>query len=157
MPRVYNKNNNAFHLRAKASELSGYKNSKINCPEYFLAILEEMKHLPVNEQTLIERRKRFGGAGVHVFKKNQFYFDKPRIQNRWLNDNILCSSQSNILKYSNIFEKSIEYYKEGLCFNQETYIAIHALKNGIDFCGAPFTTYELWRSDNSKYDNEILY
>ena len=110
--------------------------SKINCPLHFLLVMQEpcLAHIPEEERKNPEIRKRTGGATVFGF-------------NRWLNDQIIVGTQENILIYKNLFEKSIEYYKKDMCFNQETYVGAHCLINGLDFTGSDFVSYEIWREE----------
>lgn len=110
--------------------------NKINCPAHFLLLPEEpqLNHLSDEERQQWPVRQRPGGAGVIG-------------TDRWLNDQIITGSQNNILIYKNLYEKAIEYGKEGICFNQETYLGFHCLKNGLDFTGTDFVTYEIWRQE----------
>jgi hypothetical protein len=65
--------------------------------------------------------------------------------NKPFNDQIIVGSQKNILSFQDIFEKVINYSKEGIHFNPETLYGIHAQRKGLDFLGTDFVRYELWR------------
>jgi hypothetical protein len=110
--------------------------NKVNCPEHFLMHYEDphMRYIPPEQRSIrdIEIRKVKGGAGVFGF-------------NRWLNDQILCGSQEKMLIYATLSDRLIEYVRENICFNNETLIGAHLIKNGIEFGPSNFVTYELWR------------
>ena len=115
--------------------------TKLNCPAYFCIAPEheQLVNLPFQEKIKAHIRKRPNGAGVYG------------MPGRWFNDQVMCGSQETILKYSSFFDKAPDYFREGITFTNETCIAFHAIKNGIDFCGTDFITYDLWRLTQSEY------
>lgn len=112
---------------------------RINCPSSFLIFPDEPELLGLEPhlRTGVDVRRRFGGAGV-------WWPESPNEQ-RWLNDQIIAGSQESMLRYASLFESAPDYLREGICYNQETYIGVHAVKTGMGFTHSPFVSYELWR------------
>jgi hypothetical protein len=106
----------------------------INCPQHFLNPYIMPDHSIRGNETDINNRKLREGARV-------FGFD------RWLNDQILCGTQENMLVFSNLFDKLVEHVNDGVLLNNETLIGAHLIKNNIQFDGCDFIIYELWRNE----------
>ena len=63
------------------------------------------------------------------------------------NDQFLAGSQKNMLIWSNIAQKSFDYFREGMYFSTENLMAYHLMKNNIDWYGARYIEYSLWRNE----------
>jgi hypothetical protein len=71
------------------------------------------------------------------------------------NDQILAGSQSKMLSFASAYDSIIRYHKEGICFNTETLLGIHCVRNGIPFTGSNYILYELWR--DCSFDTNVGY
>jgi hypothetical protein len=112
----------------------------INCPKFFAIdpSHEQLIHLSDEEKKRIHNRRRQGGAGIHGF-------------NRWINDNILCGNQENMLRLANVYDCIPKYKNAGICFNYETIIGYHMIHNNIPLTDTDFAVYELWRPDRFEW------
>jgi hypothetical protein len=63
------------------------------------------------------------------------------------NDQVVVGSQRNMLALCDLSGKTMEYVSSGVHFNTETLFGWHLGKNGIDWTGTNFITYELWRHE----------
>jgi hypothetical protein len=104
---------------------------------------QQLKDMPWDDRKPAIHRRRPGGAGVHASQ-----LVGP---GRWFNDNIVFGSQEKMLTYTNYYDSVIKYFHEGICFNTETMLAVHAFKNGLEWCGTDVITYEVWRQTAFEY------
>lgn len=116
------------------------KMNAINCPKFFAIdpSHEQLLHLPDEQKKWIHNRRRQGGAGIHGF-------------NRWINDNILCGSQENMLRFADLYDRIPDYQAIGVCFNYETMVGYHTIHNNIPLTDTDFAVYELWRPDRFEW------
>lgn len=115
--------------------------NKINYPAYHMCAPDNpsLFHLDEEVKKQVDVRIRSGGAGIFGFP------------GQWFNDQFICGTQENILKFSNIFDMIVEYYNDNVFLNTETYLGVHCMKNNINFIGTDFTTYEMWRPNKAEY------
>ena len=61
-------------------------------------------------------------------------------------DVLLAGSQSNMLVFATAYDNIIGYHKrDRICFNTETLLGNHCLRNGIDWTGDNIILHQLWR------------
>lgn len=113
----------------------------INYPARFLVTTNHhsVNHLSLEERIKIPSRIRHGAAGVFGFPGQMF------------NDQFICGTQVNMLKFVNLFNMVPQYYKENIMLNSETYLAYHCMKNKLNFVGTDSILYEIWREDTPNY------
>jgi hypothetical protein len=70
--------------------------------------------------------------------------------NKQFCDQMLVGSQENMLVWSNLFDKSFDYYREGMYYTCENMMAYHLLKNNIDWCASNYIEYALWRNEHNQ-------
>jgi hypothetical protein len=99
--------------------------TKVNCPAFYAIDPreQEVAHLPLELRKFIHTRRRPSGGWNDG-------------KNAGINDNILCGSQENILKFANLFDM-IPFYKPRIKY----------VMNEILLC----QHYELWRPDRYHY------
>jgi hypothetical protein len=72
---------------------------------------------------------------------------------RAFNDQILAGSQDKMLVFASAYDNIIQYHKDGICFNTETLLGVHCIRNGVGFTGNNYILYELWR--DCSFDTNI--
>jgi hypothetical protein len=60
-------------------------------------------------------------------------------------DQLLVGNQNNMLIWSNIGDKSFEYFNEGMYYTAENLMPYHLMKNNIDWYGSNYIEHALWR------------
>lgn len=115
--------------------------SKVNYPSKFLYSIHhhDLCNLPFEEKIKFTNRVVTGAAAVFGFPGVTF------------NDQFICGSQDNIIKFYDVFDNIINYYNSNIILNTETYLGYHCINNKLDFGGSDMTIYDIWREDTPEY------